>query len=157
DRAAAAVRPMSAVADRRSASQNGRHARPELGFTVRRGRTGLAHAYAEPPHPVPPRLEHPPRPPAIVGSPPPGGFGGDALEQSVIVESGARVVLTSQSATQLHPHPTAESARLRGRYTVQDGGALRCDWDPLIPFAGAALAHEVTIDLEGQARLMWMD
>jgi urease accessory protein len=148
---------MMAVADRRTAAQIGHHARLELVFTMRGGRTVLAHAYAEPPYRVMPGFDHPCGLHLIVVSSAPGVFGGDMLEQSVIVESGARVLLTSQSATQLHPHPSGRAAGLRGRYVVGDGGSLRCDWDPLIPFAGATLAHQVTIDLTGDARLMWMD
>ena len=49
-RARAAVRSMSDPAvDRRDAGEVGRHARLELVFAVRGGRTVLAHAYAEPP------------------------------------------------------------------------------------------------------------
>jgi urease accessory protein UreH len=148
---------MIEIADRRSAAQIGHHARLELVFAARGGRTVLIHAYAEPPYRVLPGFDHPLGLHVIVASSAPGVFGADALDQSVIVESGARVVLTSQSATQLHPHPSGQTARLRGRYTVHEGGSLRCDWDPLIPFAGAALEHQVTIDLAGDSRLMWMD
>jgi len=148
---------MIAVADRRSAAQIGRHARLELVFAARGGRTVLAHAYAEPPYRVVPGFEHPLGLHVIVASSAPGVFGSDVLEQSVIVEAGARVLLTSQSATQLHPHPGGRPAALRGRYAVRDGGSLRCDWDPLIPFAGAVLDHHIAIDLEGRARLTWMD
>jgi urease accessory protein len=148
---------MIAVADRRLSGQVGHHARLELVFAVRGGRTVLAHAYAEPPYRVVPGFDHPLGLHLIVASSAPGIFGGDALEQSVIVEPGARVLLTSQSATQLHPHRCGQPARVRGRYVVRDGATLRCDWDPLIPFADAALDHHVTIDLEGSARLMWMD
>jgi urease accessory protein len=148
---------MIAVADRRAAGQIGRHARLELVFAERGGRTVLAHAYAEPPYRVVPGFDHPFGLHVIVASSAPGVFGGDALEQSVIVEAGARVLLTSQSATQLHPDRAGRPAGLRGRYIVGDGGSLRCDWDPLIPFAGAALTHQIAIELAGEARLMWMD
>jgi len=148
---------MIAVADRRSAGQIGRQARLELVFAARDGRTLLAHAYAEPPYRVLPGFDHPLGLHVIIASSAPGIFGADSFEQSIIVEAGARVLLTSQSATQLHPHPGGRPATLRGRYVVRGGGLLRCDWDPLIPFAGAALQHQVTIDLEGNARLMWMD
>jgi len=148
---------MIAVADRRSPGQVGRDARLELVFAVRGGKTVLAHAYAEPPFRVLPGFDRPFGLHVIIASSAPGVFGADALDQSVIVESGARVLLTSQSAMQVHPHPCGRPARLRGRYVVKDGGALHCDWDLLIPFAGAALDHQVTIDLAGEARLTWMD
>jgi len=148
---------MIAVADRRSAGHVGRHARLELVFAVRGGRTVLAHSYAEPPYRVLPGFDHPLGLHVIVASSAPGVFGADALDQSVIVEPGARVLLTSQSATQVHPHPCGRPASLRGRFVVGDGGMLRCEWDPLIPFAAAALEHQVTIDVAGDARLAWLD
>lgn len=148
---------MIAIVDRRSVAQIGRHARLELVFAARCGRTVLAHAYAEPPYRVGPGFEHPLGLHVIVASSAPGVFGGDLLELSVVVEAGARVLLTSQSAAQLHPHPAGRPAVLRGGFVVHDGGSLRCDWDPLIPFAGAVLDHRIAIDLEGSARLTWMD
>jgi urease accessory protein UreH len=148
---------MIAVADRRSPGQVGRHARLELVFAGRNGRTVLAHAYAEPPYRVLPGFDHPLGLHVIVASSAPGVFGGDALEQSVVVEPGARVLLTSQSATQLHPDPCGRPASLRGHYVVGEGGTLRCDWEPLIPFAGAALDHQITIELADGARMTWMD
>jgi urease accessory protein len=148
---------MIGVVDRRAAGQIGRHARLELVFAARGGQTRLAHAYAEPPYRVVPGFDHPLGLHVIVCSSAPGVFGADLFEQSIRVEAGARVLLTSQSATQIHPHPGGRAARLRAQYVVRDGGSLRCDWHPLIPFADAALDHQVTIDLEGSARLMWMD
>jgi urease accessory protein UreH len=148
---------MTGVVDRRSAGEIGRRARVELVFAVRGGRTVLAHAYSEPPYRVLPGFDHPFGLHVMLASSAPGLFAADALEQSVLVESGARVLLTSQSAMQLHPAVDADPARLRARYVVRDGGSLRCDWDPLIPFAGAALEHQVTIELAGDARLWWMD
>jgi urease accessory protein len=148
---------MTGVADCRRPEQIGRQARLELVFAERHGRTVLAHAYAEPPYRVAPGFEHPFGLHVIVASSAPGIFGGDALEQTIVVERGARVLLTSQSAVQLHPHQGGQPARLDSTYRVDDGGLLRCEWEPLIPFGGAALDQRVTIELAGEARLAWTD
>ena len=87
----------------------------------------------------------------------PGIFGGDGLEQRVHVERGARVRLTSQSALQAHPSVGGAMARLRSSYQVDEEGELRCDWDPLIPFAGSRLDQRIDINLAENATLFWSD
>jgi urease accessory protein UreH len=95
--------PMSPLPDARSAAEIGRRARLELVFAYRRGRTMLAHAYAEPPLRVGRLFEAGPAAHMILVCCGPGVFAGDRLEQHVRVERGARVLLTSQSALQIHP------------------------------------------------------
>jgi len=93
----------------------------------------------------------------------PGVFGGDALRQSIRVERGARVVLTSQSALQIHPscNPAilqpCNFARVDHHYRVAAGAELHCHWDPVIPFAGAALAQQFELELHPDSRLYWSD
>jgi hypothetical protein len=86
-------------------------------------------------------------------------FAGDALHQTVHVGSGARVVLTSQSALQVHPpaHRETPPASVRHEYRVDDGAELHCHWDPVIPFAGASLAQDFHLDICGSSRLYWSD
>jgi len=99
----------------------------------------------------------------------PGIFGGDDLRQSIHVGRGARVVLTSQSALQIHPPMQASkaskasepagapTAALRHDYRVDEDGELHADWDPAIPFADARLDQRIAIDLADGARLFWSD
>jgi urease accessory protein len=150
---------MTTVLDRRAARQVGRRARLELVFAVRGGKTVLAHAYAEPPF----RTGHwfadrdGPGLHMILASSSPGIFGGDRLDQRIVVEAGARVRLTSQSAPQLHASADSAEAGLRTTFVVLEGARLSCCWDPLIPFAGARLDQAIRVDLARGARLYWSD
>jgi len=144
----------------------GREARLELRFERRAGRTVVAHAYAEPPFRIGPALSVADAAYVIVVCSGPGVFAGDTLTQSVHVAAGARVVLTSQAALQLHPGaPGAPGspgnidrpAVIRHRYDVVDDGELQCEWDPIIPFAGARALQRYDVSLAPAARLLWSD
>jgi urease accessory protein len=148
---------MTIVADVRTAEDIGRRARMELVFADRGGRTRLTHGYTEPPYRVLPGFDRDDGLHVILGSSAPGVFGGDSLEQTVTLEPGANLTLTSQSATQLHPHRSGRAASLQSRYEIRPGASLRCVWEPLIPFAGAALEQRIAIDVARRARLGWMD
>jgi urease accessory protein len=161
------------AADRRTAAGIGRHARLELRFAWRRGRTILAEAYAEPPFRVGRSFPEGAGLHMIMVSSAPGVFCGDCLEQVIRIESGARVRLTSQSALQVHPSPGAHAApaqlaraaalpepsaaTLRARYIVAEDGELTCHWDPLIPFAGSRLDQRFELRLAAGSRLHWSD
>jgi urease accessory protein len=146
-----------AIADSRPSREVGRRARLELVFSARRGRTILAHAYAEPPFRVGRPFEHPSGVDMILPWAAPGIFGGDALEQRVRVERGARVRLRSQSALQVHPAPGKETATMRTIYAVEEGGSLACDWDPLIPFASSRFVQRIDLQVAAGATLFWSD
>jgi urease accessory protein len=146
-----------AAADGRQAREVGRRARLELVFAVRRGRTILAHAYAEPPFRAGRPFDDPSGVRMILAWAAPGIFGGDALEQRVRVERGARVRLTSQSALQVHPGPGRQEASLRTIYEVEDGAFLACEWDALIPFAGSRLVQRIDLRVAAGATLFWSD
>jgi urease accessory protein len=145
--------------DCRTTPTVGRRARLELAFERRRGRTVLAHSYAEPPFRVGRTFDLDGAAYAILVCAGPGVFGGDALTASVHVGGGARVVLTSQAALQAHPSssPTDAPAVLRYSYIVEDDGELHCQWDPLIPFAGARVDQQFDIRLAASGRLYWSD
>jgi urease accessory protein UreH len=95
--------------DSRAPAVIGRHARLELSFERRRGRTILAHAYAEPPFRIGHAFEIDDAAYMILVCTGAGIFAGDTLRLSIRVASGARVMLASQSALQAHP-AAAESA-----------------------------------------------
>lgn len=148
--------------DVRSPSAIGRAARLDLVFAVRGGRTTLAHAYAEPPFRIGRAFAIDTAAYVIVVCSGPGVFAGDTLEQSVRVERGARAVITSQSALQIHPAPAerladSPGAIIRQRYHVAEGAELHCHWDPVIPFAGATLVQQFDIDLHPTSRFYWSD
>lgn len=148
------------VRDRREAGAVGRSARLELVFGVRDGRTVLVRGYAEPPL----RVGRPLTDGAdrrglhlILASSAPGIFGNDTFEQHVIVEAGASVRLTSQSALQVHPSIAGGTARIRNTFVVEDGGELQCEWEPVIPFANSHLDQRTSIRVAPGGRLAWSD
>jgi len=137
----------------------GREARLELVFEARRGRTILAHSYAEPPFRVGRAFELGDAAYLIVVCSGPGIFAGDSLRQSIRVARGARAVLTSQSALQVHPSGASSAAApavVHHAYAVEEDAELHCHWDPVIPFAGARLEQrlraEKTADMIGTKR-----
>src|SRR5262245_51141235 len=121
--------------------------RCELRFERRGGATVLSHAYAEPPFHVGRTLALGDAAYVILVCTGPGVFAGDRLDQPVHVGPGARAVLTSQSALQVHPSASPDPARIDHVYRVDDGGELVCDWDLVIPFAGARVAQRFAIEL----------
>lgn len=143
--------------DGRSAAVIGRHARLELAFGCRRGRTVLTHAYAEPPFRIGRCFDAGGAAYLIVACTGPGVFAGDSLCQRVTVENGARVLLASQSALQVHPADRPDPAVVHHEYQVARGGELHCHWDPVIPFAGARLVQRFDIQLAPGSRLYWSD
>jgi urease accessory protein len=148
---------MIAHGDDRALGEIGRQARLELTFAVREGRTVLVKAYSEPPFRVGRCLPDGNGVHLIVASSAPGVFGGDSLQQTMTVERGARVRLTSQSAMQVHSSIDGSVANIVSTYHVESGGHLECQWDPLIPFPGARLEQRILIDLESGATLCWSD
>lgn len=158
DSAGAVVRPPhQLIKDRRETASVGRRARLELVFGCRGGRTILKHAYAEPPFRAGQCFADGNGAHMIMASSAPGIFAGDGLTQHILVERGARVRLTSQSALQVHPSPASEPARLVSTYTVEDDAQLGCDWDPLIPFACARFDQRIDVRLAERASLFWSD
>ncbi len=135
----------------------GRHARLELAFGSRGERTVLAHAYAEPPFRIGRTFDLDGALYLILVCEGPGIFGGDQLHLAVTVESGARVLLVSQAALQVHPSTGEEPARVVHQYLVEDGGELHCQWDPMIPFAGARVVQQFDLQIAGAGRLYWSD
>jgi urease accessory protein len=84
-------------------------------------------------------------------------FSGDDLRQSIRVESGAQVLLSSQAALQVHAGVRGCDAQVRQRYDVEADGELHCRWDPVIPFAGARFSQDIDLQLAASSRLYWSD
>jgi urease accessory protein len=151
--------PLAAVRhrDARAPSVVGRHARLDLAFLCRNGRTVLARAYAEPPFRVGRWFAEGDGVHMILASSAPGAFGNDHLQQIVRVGCGARVRLTMQSALQAHPSANGGTAHLQSSYHVDDGAHLHCHWHPLIPFAGARIEQRIDVNVVGGGYLYWSD
>ncbi|MEQ1868801.1 MAG: urease accessory protein UreD [Vicinamibacterales bacterium] len=157
DSARTVVRPIAVVMDARAPEQIGRHARLDLRFGLRRGRTALLDAYAEPPLRIGRAFDEGDGLHMILASAAPGVFGGDLFAQSVTLESGAHVRLTSQSALQAHPSPSSLDAHIVSRYHVKSGASLTCLWDPMIPFPDARVSQRITLQVDEGATLRWSD
>jgi urease accessory protein len=164
-------RVLTRLPDSRAPEAIGRTARLELVFEARRGRTIVAHAYAEPPFRVGRTFELDEAAYVIITCSGPGIFAGDTLRQSIHVGGGACAVLTSQSALQVHPPPQLQDGRIaevqegkdkrlavvEHEYHVADDGELHCHWDPVIPFAGARLEQRFDLRIAESSRLYWSD
>jgi urease accessory protein UreH len=149
--------PITRLLDSRAPAAVGRHARLELSFERRRGRTVLAHSYAEPPFRVGRSFQIDDAAYLILVCTGAGIFAGDTLRVSIRVARGARVVLASQSALQAHPAPAASAATIDHEYLVEDDAELQCHWDPLIPFAFARIDQRFDLAIAESSRLYWSD
>jgi urease accessory protein UreH len=132
-------------------------ARLELEFERRGGRTVLARSYVEPPFHIGRSFDIDDAAYVIVACTGPGVFAGDTLSQTVRIGPGARVVIASQSALQAHPAATHEPAAIDCRYILGEDAELHAHWDPLIPFADAAVAQRFAIRMPSSARLAWSE
>ena len=146
----------TASPDARDVTRVGRHARLELAFGYRRGRTVLTRAYAEPPFRIGRWFEDGRTASMIIVCAAPGVFPGDDLRLSVHVQAGARAAIRSQSALQAHAG-NGPAARTSARYQVDEEGELRCHWDPLIPFPASRLTQRIDVSLARGSRFSWSD
>jgi len=149
--------PITRLPDYRTAAAVGRHARLELAFESRHGRSVLTHAYAEPPLRIGRTFDVDGAAYVILVCAGPGVFAGDCLQHYVTVGRGARVLLVSQSALQVHPAAATLPATIRYDYRVAEDGELHCQWDPVIPFFGARLVQRFDLRLEPGSRVFWSD
>src|SRR5947207_2938164 len=139
-------------------SDVGRRGRLNLTFGSRRGRTIIRDAYCEIPFKVTRLLDSQPSKIAhlILMQSTAGLFGGDTTECTVHVESGARVLITQQSATKAHPS-RGKLATQTNRIRIEAGGELQIYLDPLIPFCGARVCQTTSIDVDSGARLCFWE
>jgi len=78
---------------------------------------------------------------------------GDRLETEVVLEAGARGLLTTQSATKVY-RMDAGQAEERAHLVLRGDAALEYLPDPTIPFAGARLARSTVVDLDPDSTLI---
>ena len=85
-----------------------------------------------------------------VQNPTGGVFAGDRLELAVTAESGARLHLTTQSATKLY-RSEGEQARQLVQFTLAPGAYVEHVPDSLIPQGGSRFLQRVLVDLDETA------
>jgi urease accessory protein len=85
-----------------------------------------------------------------------GIFGGDSIMAHVVVEPGARVLLTSPSAARFHPSRGRES-RLRQIFEVREGGSLDVFPEISIPQRDSISLQETVIEVEPGGELLYLE
>src|SRR6266571_7902923 len=118
----------------------GRHGRLDLTFGSRNGRTVLHDCYCEVPFKIT-RLQEARSfglPHLILMQCTAGLFGGDKLECTIRLETGARVLITQQAATKVHPS-AAGLAIQNASILLAASAELHLYNEPIIPFAGSRL------------------
>jgi urease accessory protein UreH len=141
----------------RELSEVGRVGCLELIFGLKAGKTIIRHVYSEIPHKIT-RLYYPENsslPQLILMNATAGLFPGDRVEMRVTVEKGARVLITSQASTKVHPGVGVAEQTLH--VSVEDGAELHFYNDPLIPFRGARLRQRVHLRVVAGARFYFWD
>lgn len=135
----------------------GRRGRLNLTFALQQGVTVLHDAYCETPFKITHVLNSN-RPVAhlILMHCTAGLFGGDEVDCSIRVQAGARVLLTQQSATKVHPSE-GRPAIQRNRVVVERGAELQLYLEPVIPFADSVLRQTTRIDVEPGGRLSFWE
>lgn len=85
-----------------------------------------------------------------------GVLAGDRLETSIMVGQGARVCLSTPSATRVYRSPGPSAVQ---RLTIEVGSGAVLEWlpDHLIPSPGARLRQCTGIRLAGDATLLYLD
>jgi urease accessory protein len=141
-----------------SITEVGRQGRLDIAFALRDGRTAIRHSYCEVPFKITRLLEAdlPGFAHLILMQCTAGLFGGDDIECVIHVDAGARVVLTQQSATKVHPSGDLPAIQ-RTRIVVESGAVLIADFEPVIPFADSRLHQSTHIELEEGASLVFWE
>jgi urease accessory protein len=122
----------------------GRRGRMELRFSFQNDRTVIKTAYCEVPFKITRLLDAGAGISSLIVMHTTAGlFGGDDLTCSIHVEKGARVRLTQQSATKIHPSEDRLAVQ-RTHVVVESGAELHLHLEPVIPFAGSRLRQETT-------------
>jgi urease accessory protein len=93
---------------------------------------------------------------AQVINPTAGLFSGDVLESEVKVDAGAKLFITTPSASRVHTM-NAGRAILRQRFAVASGGWLEYTPAILIPQANSRFRQETEIDLEAGAEMFFVE
>jgi urease accessory protein len=135
----------------------GRRGRLDLTFSEQNGKTVLRHSYCEVPFKIT-RILNSGAPAAhlMLMHCTAGIFGGDDLECSIRVESGACVRITQQSATKVHPSE-GRFAKQNTHIVVETGAKLQFYLEPVIPFAESSLRQATRVDLQPGGRLMFWE
>lgn len=135
------------------------HAKLHAAFEAKNGRTYMTDRYYE----APLRISRTFRLPGsfselcvYTSDVSPGVMNGDVYESQWQIGENAHVVLTSTSATRLHPTPTLPS-RVSHTFTLEKGAVLEYFPECVIPFSGSCAVLSATFHLQEHAILVYAD
>jgi urease accessory protein UreH len=135
----------------------GRRGRMDIAFALQNGETILCNSYCEVPFKITRMLKSRQRSAHLILMHCTAGlFGGDEIECAIRVKSGARVLVTQQSATKIHPSGNRPAAQ-KTTVVVESGAQLQLYFEPVIPFASSILRQETCIDLAPGAQLVFWE
>jgi urease accessory protein len=135
----------------------GRRGRMNLVFSLQAGKTILQHAYCEIPFKITRVLDsNGPLAHVMLMHCTAGLFGGDKIECSIRLERGARVMITQQSATKVHPSLGPPAIQVNQIFVDSDA-ELRLYLEPIIPFAGSILHQTTRLDVARGGRLAFWE
>lgn len=86
-----------------------------------------------------------------------GFFDGDELEMNVEVAAGARLVLSTPSASRVYRTRSGAAATNEQNFRVGEKAMLEWIPEPFIPHAGARYVQRTRIDLHASASLLFFD
>lgn len=86
-----------------------------------------------------------------------GFFDGDRLESEIHVAPGAKLVLSTPSASRVYRTRSGAAAVSCQKFHVEENASLEWIPEPFIPHAGARYVQRTTIDLHPAASLLFFD
>ena len=86
-----------------------------------------------------------------------GFFDGDRLESDIHVAAGAKLVLSTPSASRVYRTRSGMAAVSFQKFRVEENASLEWIPEPFIPHAGARYAQQTEIDLHPTASLLFFD
>jgi len=122
-------------------------ARLEAAFAVRGGRTVLVSKWHTAPLKIAKAFDRPRELAVIVMDASPGMLAGDRYELAWTAERDARVYLTNQGNTRVHPSPPGRGALLTQRFTLHEGACVQSMMEPLMLYRDAELTSRTEVDL----------
>jgi len=130
------------------------HARLDAAFAVRGGRTVLVSKLHTAPLKIAKAFDCPRELAVIVMDASPGMLAGDRYEMVWTAERGARVYLTNQGYSRVHPSPPGGGAVLTQRFTLHEGACVQSMMEPIMLYRDAELVSRTEVDLSPGA--VWM-
>lgn len=122
-------------------------ARLAAAFAVRGGRTALVSRMHTAPLKIAKAFDCPRELAVIVMDASPGMLAGDRYELAWTAERGARVYLTNQGHTRVHPSPPGRGAVLVQRYVLREEACVQAMTEPLTLYRDAELEARTEVDL----------